>query len=96
MKRNKVIKWLNRICQELPVKTYQCAHKLHSPLFQDAEGNLHSENDENKTRRMVWRYVETHERNNKRMCLHIYDRFGLGGVIYYFRVNGLELLSKKS
>lgn len=92
IKRKRAIKWLNKISKALPVKTYQCAHKLFSPKYQDAEGQLWAENDEEKTRRMVWRWVGTHERNQKRMCLHIYDRFGLPGIIYYFKANGLDLV----
>lgn len=87
VKRKKVIKWLNKVCKDLPVRTYQVAHKYHRPLFTDPQGNLYTEEmgKEGIERRMVWRYVETHERNHKRMCLHLYDRWGFEAVLYYLK-----------
>jgi len=91
IKRKKVIKFLNRVCKHLPERTYQALHRFGKPMYQDAEGLLWPNNDEEGSRRMVWRYVETHKHNAKRLCLHIYDRWGMQAVAYYFQVNGLQV-----
>lgn len=91
IKRKKVIKFLNKICQYLPEKTYQTLDKLSYPQYQDAFGQLWGENDDEETRRMVWHEITTHTHNPKRLCLHLYDRWGIMAVNYYFNVNGLQI-----
>lgn len=94
MKRKTIIKFLNKACTELPVKKYQVAHKLGQGYFTDPEGNLYTEEMEKEgvSKRLVTKYIGDHERNHKRICLHIYDRFGVEGIIYYFRSYGINLL----
>jgi hypothetical protein len=95
VKRKKVIKFMNKICKHLPIKEYRAAHKLNKIMYQDASGELWANNDE-ETRKPVWRVIETHQHNNKRLCLHLYDRWGIQAVDYYFKVNGLQIMGDGS
>jgi len=88
--RKRAIKILNRICQGLPDKTYQVAHRLSKVMYQDAEGVVYPSKPEDMETRPVDRYVQEHKRNNKRLCLHIWDRFGWPGVQYLFEMTKRE------
>lgn len=94
IKRKRVIKFLNKVCKHLPEKEYKALDKLSYPKYQDAEGKLWEESGED--RRMVWKEITTHTFNNKRMCLHLYDRWGIMAVDYYFKINKLQIMSDGS
>ena len=89
IKRKKVIKFIQRVAKLLPERTYSVPHRLSQVMYQNAAGELSREPGEGK--RPVWRVVEEHTYNNKRLCLHIYDRWGMNGLNYLFAANGLQL-----
>ncbi len=95
VKRKKLIKYIRKLANMLPEKTYQVAHKLSYPAFTDAEGNMYTEEMEKEgvSRRAVWRYVEEHQVSHKRRMLKMWDRFHdiRALAVYMEMVGGITL-----
>jgi len=88
MKPKKMIKILKREAKKIPLEEYHVFNKFYRPLFQDAEGNLHSEREEKdgSKRRMVFGVVEKYPVNHGRRVKKLYKQFGMSGVDAYFFV----------